>query len=142
MPAASPSKRALHVSTGALPTSQISNQSNGQRVDGTDSFITANNYDLPRSPGKVPGQQTPPNQTQRELEIENLKTIIIALNQKVKARDDIEQELNQLKEAHKVSNTAREDLRAQLENASHAFADEQGKSAKFQELIIEENQNR
>ena len=50
--------------------------------------------------------------------------------------------MNQLKEAHKVSNNAREDLRAQLENASHAFADEQGKSSKFQDLIIEENHNR
>ena len=52
--------------------------------------MTANNYDLPRSPGKVPDHQTPSDINSRDIEIENLKTIIIALNQKVKARDDIE----------------------------------------------------
>jgi hypothetical protein len=38
----------------------------------------------------VPDQQTPPDMNSRDVEIDNLKTIIIALNQKVKARDDIE----------------------------------------------------
>jgi DNA repair exonuclease SbcCD ATPase subunit len=111
MPVASPTKRSLHIGTGLQATSEVSNQSNRLK-EGTDSFITANNYDLPRSPGKVPDQQTSQDLNSREVEVENLKTIIIALNQKVKARDDIEQELNQLKEAHKVANNAREDLRA------------------------------
>ena len=35
---------------------------------------------------------------EKELEIDNLKTIIIALNQKVKAKDDLEQELGKQKE--------------------------------------------
>jgi len=30
---------------------------------------------------------------EREMELDNLKTIIIALNQKVKSRDDLEKEL-------------------------------------------------
>lgn len=88
----------------------MSTQSNRLK-EGTDSFITAKNYDLPRSPSKV-AESTTADLNSKEVEIDNLKTIIIALNQKVKAKDDIERELNQLKEAHKVANDAREELRA------------------------------
>ena len=78
----------------------------------------------------------------RDAEIDNLKTIIIALNQKVKAKDDLEEQLAALTETHKSTNQAREELRIQLEDASNAFAEEHEKKTKFQELVIEENKNR
>lgn len=46
--------------------------------------------------------------------MDNLKTIIIALNQKVKTRDDIEANLKSMMASEVENATAREDLRAQL----------------------------
>lgn len=50
--------------------------------------------------------------------MDNLKTIIIALNQKVKTRDDIEANLKSIMESEAVNAEAREDLRTQLSEAA------------------------
>lgn len=50
--------------------------------------------------------------------MDNLKTIIIALNQKVKTRDDIENNLKAILTSEAANSVAREDLRAQLIEAA------------------------
>ena len=78
---------------------------------------------------------------ERDVEMDNLKTIIIALNQKVKSRDDLERELAECQKNIKLCEDARGDLRAQIEESTEAIREHQNKNEKFQELIIEENKN-
>lgn len=78
---------------------------------------------------------------EREIELENLRTIIVALNQKVKARDDVEKHFKELKK-HQISVVeGRDELRMQIEENVQSFKEQQMKNQKFQELIIEENKN-
>lgn len=78
---------------------------------------------------------------EREIELDNLRTIIVALNQKVKARDDIDKQFKELKKHQAAVVEGRDELRMQMEENAQAFKEQQMKNQKFQELIIEENKN-
>lgn len=78
---------------------------------------------------------------ERDVEMDNLKTIIIALNQKVKAKDDLENQLELLQKNLNQSEEAREELRQQIEMSAQTLQQNQVKNEKFQNLIIEENKN-
>lgn len=73
--------------------------------------------------------------------MDNLKTIIIALNQKVKSKEDLESQVNEARKMIESGDQAREDLRISLEDQAGIVQDNQTKNQKFQELIIEENKN-
>ena len=60
---------------------------------------------------------------ERDMELDNLKTIIIALNQKVKSRDDLEKELQECKKNIKISDNARDELREQIEENTVSLND-------------------
>lgn len=60
--------------------------------------------------------------------MDNLKTIIIALNQKVKTRDDIEANLKSIMASEAENATAREDLREQLLQAAASLKEQQAKN--------------
>jgi hypothetical protein len=45
---------------------------------------------------------------ERDIEMDNLKTIIVALNQKVKSRDDLHKQVSDLKAQLEASNKARD----------------------------------
>jgi len=68
---------------------------------------------------------------ERDVEMDNLKTIIIALNQKVKSRDDLEKELTECQRNIKVCEEARAELRAQIEESTEAIREHQNKNEKF-----------
>lgn len=91
-----------------VPVSQSSNASRFEKQ----SYVTAQNYyDLPRSPAKESHLAEYSEINDRDLEMDNLKTIIIALNQKVKTRDDIEANLKSIMKTEAINALAREDLR-------------------------------
>lgn len=73
--------------------------------------------------------------------MDNLKTIIIALNQKVKAKEDLENHLNGIQQQVENANEGREQLKKELEESAKQVQEHQLKNQKFQELIIEENKN-
>ena len=53
--------------------------------------------------------------SERDIEIDNLKTIIIALNQKVKAKDDLEKRIDEQKKLKELAEEARDELRMLIE---------------------------
>lgn len=65
---------------------------------------------------------------EREIELDNLRTIIVALNQKVKARDDIEKQFKELKKHQASVVEGREELRMQIEENSQSFKEQQMKN--------------
>lgn len=73
--------------------------------------------------------------------MENLKTIIVAMNQKLKAKDDIERQFKEYKKHSNKISEGRDELRMQMQESVSAFKEQQMKNQKFQELIIEENKN-
>ena len=66
-----------------------------------------------------------------DLEVDNLRTIIIALNQKVKAKEDIEQEYELTKAALDSAQQTNSELHAQIQVAADEVADFQAKNEKF-----------
>ena len=61
---------------------------------------------------------------ERDIELDNLRTIIVALNQKVKAREDIEKQFKDLKKHQAAIMEGREELRLQIEDNSQSFKDQ------------------
>jgi hypothetical protein len=55
--------------------------------------------------------QSSPDLQLDHIEIDNLKTIIVALNQKLSSHEDIQRELTELNKGYKESEESREDLR-------------------------------
>lgn len=79
--------------------------------------------------------------TSENIEIDNLKTIIIALKQKLTSQEDTQLELQQLYIDFHNSERQREELRNQLALQTQQMNSQQQKSSKLQELVIAENQN-
>jgi hypothetical protein len=59
----------------------------------------------------------------------------------VKAKEDLESQVDEARKMIDSGDQAREDLRISLEEQAGIVQDNQVKNQKFQELIIEENKN-
>jgi len=80
--------------------------------------------------------------SQKEIELEHLKTVIVGLNEKLKVREDIEQDVVQARQTLVVSEQSRTTLHFQLEESGRKTVEEAEKNKKFQEIIINENNQR
>ena len=66
-----------------------------------------------------------------EIEVENLQTIIVAMNQKLKSKEDIEKQFKEYKKHASKINEGRDELRTQIEESVAAFKEQQMKNQKF-----------
>lgn len=102
------------------------------------------------SPSKIPIKTVDPELSdegeisgynERDIELDNLKTIIVALNQKVKSKEDLESEIELMRERIEDQDKERVIMQQRIEESSNEIKELQVKNQRFQELIIQENKN-
>ena len=72
------------------------------------------------------------------MELEHLKTVIVGLNEKLKVREDVEQDAVNAREALEVSTQQRTELHVRLEESRRLMFEEAEKNKKFQEIVVAE----
>ena len=77
--------------------------------------------------------------SEKEVELEHLKTVIVGLNQKLKVREDIEEDLHNARKLLEDAERARSDLHLHLEEAARRALEEAEKNKRYQDIIIHEN---
>lgn len=77
--------------------------------------------------------------SEKEVELEHLKTVIVGLNEKLKVREDLEQDVYNQKILTTDAERARTELHQHLESAAHKASDEAEKNKKYQDIIIRQN---
>eukprot|EP00347_Sterkiella_histriomuscorum_P019812 403340205 len=77
--------------------------------------------------------------TEKEIEIENLKTIIVAQDQKIKVIDSVREDLQMVRDQLRESEQSRLLMQEQLRLNSIRALEESQKNQKFQETLIMEN---
>ena len=76
---------------------------------------------------------------EREVEIEHLKTTMIALDEKVKVMDDIKQDISNTRRDLGESEAKREELQEHIEDTGEKVGVETKKHTTYQEELIAEN---
>eukprot|EP00347_Sterkiella_histriomuscorum_P021380 403334174 len=79
--------------------------------------------------------------SEREVEIEHLKTTVIALNQKVEIIRDMEQDVDNYHQATKHSEIKRVELQTHIKETSIKIQEDARQNKQFQDRVIEENMN-
>lgn len=69
--------------------------------------------------------------SEKEVELEHLKTVIVALNEKLKVKEDLEEDLKNNRKLLEESEMARKELQQNLENASRRADEEAEKNKKY-----------
>ena len=77
--------------------------------------------------------------SEKEIELEHLKTVIVGLNQKLKVREDLEEDLANARKQVQDGERARAELHFNLEEAARRALEEAEKNKKYQDIIINEN---
>jgi hypothetical protein len=77
--------------------------------------------------------------SEKEVELEHLKTVIVALNEKLKVREDLDEDLRNIRMQLDSAEKARTELQGYLEDAAHRALEEAEKNKKYQNIIINEN---
>ncbi|CDW87552.1 gas2 domain containing protein [Stylonychia lemnae] len=77
--------------------------------------------------------------TEKEVELEHLKTVIVGLNEKLKVREDLEQDLAHSRAQTQNAEQARTILHQQLEEAARRALEEAEKNKKYQDILIRQN---
>ncbi len=80
--------------------------------------------------------------SEKEVELEHLKTVIVGLNEKLKVKEDIERDLENEKKVNAEHSKAREELHRQLEEAARKAIEEADKNKRFQDIILKENEDK
>ena len=69
--------------------------------------------------------------SEKEVELEHLKTVIVGLNEKLKVREDIEEDLQNARKQLESSDRARTELHLHLEESARRALEEAEKNKKY-----------
>ena len=77
--------------------------------------------------------------SEKEVELEHLKTVIVGLNEKLKVKEDIEEDLYHSRKLLEENERGRKQLHYALEEGARKQNEEAEKNKKYQDIIIHEN---
>lgn len=77
--------------------------------------------------------------SEKEVELEHLKTVIVGLNEKLQVKEDIEEDLLNARQLLAENERGRKQLHLHLEETARKIVEEAEKNKKYQDIIIGEN---